>query len=146
MAILFVEGHRGCPYFDQRLLLLKVVASNPENFANPEQDMLCWKAKLSIACHISWWVMVISFCLLTMPTLYSFLGKFRLSYFYASDTPKGTSKNEKIYIKHLKTNRYRQLWRCFWLCKKSQTQKHAAPVDFPRVFIFFYKFVKIFDT
>ena len=52
-AILFVEGHRGCPYFDQRLLLLKVVASNPENLANPEQDMLCRKAKLSIACHIS---------------------------------------------------------------------------------------------
>lgn len=40
-AILFVEGHLGCPYFDQRLLLLKVVASNPENLANPEQDMLC---------------------------------------------------------------------------------------------------------
>ena len=40
-AMLFVEGHLGCPYFDHRLLLLNVVASNPENFANPEQDILC---------------------------------------------------------------------------------------------------------
>ena len=39
-AILFVEGQRGCPYLDQRLLLLNVVASNPLRFASPEQDTL----------------------------------------------------------------------------------------------------------
>ena len=48
-AILFVEGQRGCPYLDQRLLLLKVVASNPLRFANPEQDTLCSLAKESMA-------------------------------------------------------------------------------------------------
>ena len=52
-AILFVEGHLGWPYFDQRLLLLNVVASRPENFAKPEQDILFFNAKTSIACHIS---------------------------------------------------------------------------------------------
>ena len=40
LAILFVEGQRGCPYFDQRLLLLNVVASNPLRLASPEQDTL----------------------------------------------------------------------------------------------------------
>ena len=39
-AILLVEGQRGCPYLDQRLLLLNVVASNPLRFASPEQDTL----------------------------------------------------------------------------------------------------------
>ena len=48
-AILFVEGQRGCPYLDHRLLLLKVVASNPLRIANPEQDTLCSFANESIA-------------------------------------------------------------------------------------------------
>ena len=52
-AILLVEGQRGCPYLDQRLLLLKVVASNPLRFANPEQDTLCSFANESIANQIS---------------------------------------------------------------------------------------------
>jgi hypothetical protein len=39
-AILFVDGQRGWPYLDQRLLLLNVVASNPLRFASPEQDTL----------------------------------------------------------------------------------------------------------
>lgn len=81
--------------------------------------------------------MVISFCLLTMPTLYSFPGKFRLSYFYASDNPKRTRQHKKIYINTLKTNRYPGHNHIFSLCKKSQHTKTAAPVDFPRVFVFF---------
>ena len=63
-AILFVDGQRGWPYLDQRLLLLNVVASNPESLAKPEQDILCLTAKLSIACHISWCVIFVSFFLL----------------------------------------------------------------------------------
>ena len=49
LAILFVDGQRGCPYFDQRLLLLKVVASNPLSFARPEHDTWWSFAKASIA-------------------------------------------------------------------------------------------------
>ena len=60
-AMLLVEGHLGCPYFDQRLLLLNVVASIPDIFANLEQDIFCIDAKLSIACHISLCVMFDSF-------------------------------------------------------------------------------------
>ncbi len=51
--ILFVDGHRGCPSLDQRLLLLNVVGSKPLHFANPEQDIPCSVAKRSIARHTS---------------------------------------------------------------------------------------------
>jgi len=37
--ILFVDGQRGCPSLDQRLLLLKVVGSKPLHLASPEHDM-----------------------------------------------------------------------------------------------------------
>lgn len=37
--ILLVDGHRGCPSLDQRLLLLKVVGSKPLHFARPEHDI-----------------------------------------------------------------------------------------------------------
>ncbi len=40
LDMLFVEGQRGCPSLDQRLLLLKVVGSKPLHFARPEQDIL----------------------------------------------------------------------------------------------------------
>ena len=52
-AMLFVDGQRGWPYLDQRLLLLNVVGSKPLRFARQEQDILCEYAKLSIAPHIS---------------------------------------------------------------------------------------------
>ena len=58
--ILFVDGHLGCPSFDQRLLLLNVVGSNPLHFANPEQDIPCSVAKRSIARHTSSWVIFLS--------------------------------------------------------------------------------------
>ena len=53
LAMLFVDGQRGWPYFDQRLLLLNVVGSRPLYFARPEHDMLCKLAKLSIAYQTS---------------------------------------------------------------------------------------------
>ena len=53
LAMLFVDGHRGCPYFDQRLLLLKVVGSSPLYFASAEQDIFLSLAKQSIAYHTS---------------------------------------------------------------------------------------------
>ena len=37
--IVSVDGQRGCPNTDARLLLLKVVGSNPLRFAKPEQDI-----------------------------------------------------------------------------------------------------------
>lgn len=57
LEILFVDGHLGCPSFDQRLLLLNVVGSRPLHFAKPEQDILCSVANFSIACQISSCVM-----------------------------------------------------------------------------------------
>lgn len=53
LAMLLVDGQRGCPYLDQRLLLLNVVGSNPLYLAKPEQDMLCSFANTSIAYQIS---------------------------------------------------------------------------------------------
>lgn len=53
LAMLPVDGQRGWPYFDQRLLLLKIVGSRPLRRANPEQDILCALAKQSIAYHTS---------------------------------------------------------------------------------------------
>lgn len=47
--ILFVDGQRGWPSLDQRLLLLNVVGSKPLHFANPEQDIPCSVAKRSMA-------------------------------------------------------------------------------------------------
>ena len=47
--ILFVDGQRGWPSLDQRLLLLKVVGSRPLHFANPEQDIPWSFAKRSMA-------------------------------------------------------------------------------------------------
>ena len=58
LEILFVDGHRGCPSLDQRLLLLKVVGSKPLLFAKPEQDILCSVANFSIARHTSSWVII----------------------------------------------------------------------------------------
>ena len=49
LEILFVDGHRGWPSLDHRLLLLNVVGSNPLHFANPEHDIPCSVAKRSIA-------------------------------------------------------------------------------------------------
>ena len=57
-----VEGHRGCPSLDQRLLLLKVVGSKPLHLASPEQDIPCSDANLSIARQTS-------SCVITAPTL-----------------------------------------------------------------------------
>ncbi len=51
-AILLVEGHLGCSYFENRLLLLNVVGSKPLSLANPEQDIPCSFANNSIACQI----------------------------------------------------------------------------------------------
>ena len=60
-AILFVDGQRGWPYLDQRLLLLNVVGSKPLRFARQEQDILREYAKLSIAPHTSLCVIFLSF-------------------------------------------------------------------------------------
>jgi len=59
LEILFVDGHLGCPSFDQRLLLLNVVGSRPLHFASPEQDIWCSVANFSIALHTSSCVMTI---------------------------------------------------------------------------------------
>ena len=59
LEILFVDGHLGCPSFDQRLLLLNVVGSRPLHFAKPEHDILCSVANFSIALHTSSCVMTI---------------------------------------------------------------------------------------
>ena len=53
LAMLLVDGQRGCPYFDQRLLLLNMVGSSPLSFAKPEQESLWAAAKQSIAFQIS---------------------------------------------------------------------------------------------
>ena len=57
--ILLVDGQRGWPALDQRLLLLNVVGSKPLHFASPEQDILCSRAKLSIARQTSSCVIVL---------------------------------------------------------------------------------------
>jgi hypothetical protein len=64
LEILFVDGQRGCPSFDQRLLLLNVVGSSPLHFASPEQDIPCSTAKRSIACHTSSCVIFFSYVIL----------------------------------------------------------------------------------
>ena len=51
-AMLLVDGQRGCSYLEIRLLLLKVVGSNPLRLASPEQDKPCSVANNSMACHI----------------------------------------------------------------------------------------------
>ena len=51
-AILLVEGHLGCSYLENLLLLLKVVGSRPLSLANPEQDIPCSFANSSMACQI----------------------------------------------------------------------------------------------
>ena len=53
LDMLFVDGHRGCPSLDQRLLLLNVVGSKPLHFAKPEQDIPCSVANRSMARHTS---------------------------------------------------------------------------------------------
>ena len=58
LEILLVDGQRGCPSRDQRLLRLNVVGSNPLRFASPEQDNPCADAKFSIARHTSACVMI----------------------------------------------------------------------------------------
>ncbi len=50
--MLAVDGHRGCSYLENLLLLLKVVGSNPLRLANPEQDRPCSRANNSMACQI----------------------------------------------------------------------------------------------
>jgi hypothetical protein len=60
LAMLYVDGQRGCPYLLKRLLLLNVVASNPENLASPEHDILRDAANLTIARHKSSCVMVLT--------------------------------------------------------------------------------------
>lgn len=52
LEIVSVDGQRGCPNTDARLLLLKVVGSSPLRFANPEQDIPWSWANDSIACQI----------------------------------------------------------------------------------------------
>lgn len=52
LEIVSVDGQRGCPNTDARLLLLNVVGSRPLRFANPEQDMPWSCANNSIACQI----------------------------------------------------------------------------------------------
>ena len=52
-AILPVDGHRGWPYLDQRLLLLNIVGSKPLRRARPEHDILCSLANRSIAYQTS---------------------------------------------------------------------------------------------
>lgn len=60
--MLLVDGQRGWPSLDQRLLRLNVVGSKPLHFASPEQDIPCSVAKRSIARQTSSWVMVLSPC------------------------------------------------------------------------------------
>jgi len=58
--MLHVLGHLGWPYFDQRLLRLKVVGSKCEARASPEQVILRSAAKDSMASHISLCVILFS--------------------------------------------------------------------------------------
>ena len=60
LEILLVDGHRGCPSLDQRLLLLNVVGSKPLHFASPEHDIPCSVAKRSMARHTSSCVIFLS--------------------------------------------------------------------------------------
>lgn len=59
-AMLPVEGQRGWPYFEKRLLLLNVVGSKPLYFAKPEQVMLCACANRSIVFQMSLCVIFLS--------------------------------------------------------------------------------------
>ena len=52
LAILFVEGQRGCSYLENLLLLLNVVGSRPLRLASPEHDRPCSFANNSMACQI----------------------------------------------------------------------------------------------
>ena len=70
LEILFVDGQRGWPSLDQRLLLLKVVGSRPLHFARPEQDIPCSVANFSMARQTS--SCVIFFSLLVSKTLVLF--------------------------------------------------------------------------
>ena len=63
LAMLLVDGQRGCPYLELRLLLLNVVGSRPLNLARPEQDIFLEVANLSIAVHTSLCVILNSFVL-----------------------------------------------------------------------------------
>ena len=60
LDILLVDGQRGWPSLDQRLLLLNVVGSKPLHFASPEQDIPCSVAKRSIARQTSSCVIFLS--------------------------------------------------------------------------------------
>ena len=78
-AMLPVEGQRGWPYFEKRLLLLNVVGSKPLYFAKPEQVMLCACANRSIVFQMSLCVIFfISFdccyCGLLVPCIYYKIG------------------------------------------------------------------------
>ena len=84
-AMLQVDGHLGCPYFDHRLLLLNVVASMPDIFANLEQDIFCFDAKVSIACQISLCVILDS---LVYDIIIFLLKRCVLAYFYESGISK----------------------------------------------------------
>lgn len=77
LATVAHDGQRGLPSAENCLLLLKVVESNPLNFASPEQLNPCDWAKRSIARHII--LCVIGFS----PFLIDFLNTFkhRLNYF-----------------------------------------------------------------
>ena len=62
LAMLLVDGQRGWPYCEKRLLLLNVVGSNPQCFARPEQLILCAVAKQSIAFQTSACVIFVLLC------------------------------------------------------------------------------------
>lgn len=47
-----IDGHRGWPVDSNRLLLLNVVASSPQNLARPDRDMFLLNAISSIVAHI----------------------------------------------------------------------------------------------
>src|SRR5882672_12443638 len=58
LARLSVEGQRSFPLAVPRLLLLKVVGSNPASLAKPEGDMPCRAARASMARQICGWVSI----------------------------------------------------------------------------------------
>lgn len=66
-AMLPVDGQRGWPYLEKRLLLLKVVGSSPLYFAKPEQVILCACANRSIVFHTSLCVIFFPFCFIVPP-------------------------------------------------------------------------------
>lgn len=53
LEMLFVDGQRGWPSRDHRLLRLNVVGSRPLHFAKPEHDIPCSVANRSMARHTS---------------------------------------------------------------------------------------------